>query len=108
MTIKAHYDTYSVCTGSTLPLTACPFSKIIYSQWVDGTVLRNPLPGQIPTSLGYVINYGDYATGWITPEYGYWKTHNGLPLLSGTDLQTAIDETYAYLNPNELFNGKKW
>lgn len=55
-----------------------------------------------------MINYGDHATGWITPEYGYWKTHNGLPLLSGDNLQTAIDETYAYMNPNELFNGKKW
>ena len=57
-------------------MNVCSFSSLTYSQWLNNTILANPLDDQTVTSEGYVLNYGKYATGWITPEYGYWKNMN--------------------------------
>ena len=56
----------------------CSFSNLTYSQWYDGAILGNPLPGQLGSDEGYVMFYGDHATGWITPEYYYWRSYNGI------------------------------
>ena len=45
-------------------------------------------------STGYVLNYPDYVSGWITPEFGYWKDMNDQPGLSSSEYQDAHDLTY--------------
>ena len=45
-------------------------------------------------SNGYVLNYADYVSGWITPEFGYWKDMNEQPGLSLADYPDALNITY--------------
>jgi hypothetical protein len=81
---------------------------LTYSQWLDNKVLSNPLDGQTVTSLGYAENYGNYSAGWINPEYGYWKTMNDVTELNNEEYTAAEYQTYAELNINNLYNGKKF
>ena len=53
-----------------------------------------------------MLNYGSYATGWITPEYGYWKNKNNLQALSSNDYLTAMIDTYDLLSVRCLYNNK--
>ena len=71
---------------------------------MNNTILANPLDDQTVTSEGYVLNYGKYATGWITPEYGYWKNMNKKQALAEAEYLEAIDKTYEYLTVRELYN----
>ena len=64
-----------------------------YNQWLNGTILANPLSGS-GTTDGYVMHYKDYATGWITPEYSYWRMKNDKGALPDEDYQYAISQTY--------------
>lgn len=47
---------------------------------MDNKILDHPAEWQesllLANSTGYVKNFGKWATGWITPEYGYWKEMN--------------------------------
>lgn len=104
MAIKDHYSNL-VCSEEIITLTKCAFSNLTNSQWLEADLLWNPLPGQTVKSHGYVINYGDYATGWITPEYGYWKEMNGLDALVGDQYTEAIYDSYLMFNTSGIFNG---
>ena len=104
MTIKDHYSTLA-CSDEIITLTKCAFSNLTNSQWLEADLLWNPLPGQTVTSQGYVINYAGYATGWITPEYGFWKMMNGLTALAGDAYKEAIFDTYQMFNTSGIFNG---
>ena len=86
----------------------CSFSNLTYNQWLDNTILANPLPGLEGSTDGYVDYYGEYATGWITPEYGFWRAYNDLETLAEADYLSAIDQTYQAFNISGLFNGKKY
>ena len=59
-------------------------------------------------STGYVQNFEGYATGWINPEYGYWKNMNNMPGLPERDYQDATDLAYFNLSMTGLYNGKKF
>ena len=87
----------------------CSFSNLTYNQWLDGTILGNPLSGGPEgTTDGYVMHYGNYSTGWITPEYSFWKTMNDLDALPAEDYTYAIEQTYFAFNISGLYNGKKY
>ena len=88
--IYTHYAD-DACTTSYVTKTACSFSNITYNQWLDGTILANPLPGAVATSDGYVMHYGKYANGWITPEYSYWRSMNDEIPLPITDYYAAVE-----------------
>ena len=50
------------------------------------------------------MHYGDYASGWITPEYGFWKAMNDLDAVPAEDYESAIAATYYAFNTTGLFN----
>ena len=50
------------------------------------------------TSDGYVLNYGKYVSGWITPEFGFWKNMNNKTGLSEADFPAAMANTYKLMN----------
>ena len=54
------------------------------------------------------MHYGDHATGWITPEYSYWRMKNDKEALPAGDYQYAIEQTYFAFNISGLYNGKKY
>ena len=56
------------------------------------------------TSNGYALNYAKYATGWITPEFGFWKNKNGVQGLSETEFPNAMEQTYKLMNVLTFFN----
>lgn len=89
-------------------MNSCSFSNYTNSQWVDSTVLQNPLPDQPVSSTGYVSNYGKYASGFINPEYGFWKEMNGQAALTGPQLALAMNDTYSQFNTQGIFNGKRF
>ena len=78
--IKTNYAPQEITKGVQLDLPYCSFSNLTYNQWMDSTILNNPADWQdslkLANSTGYVKNFGKYATGWITPEYGFWKEMN--------------------------------
>ena len=81
--------------GTLTPRVYCSFSNLTYNQWLDGTILKNPLSDDTEgTTNGYVMHYGDYATGWITPEYSYWRMKNDLGALPAEKYADAIAQTY--------------
>lgn len=45
VTIKDHYKDYSVCTDEIITLDKCAFSNLTNSQWLERSLLLNPLPG---------------------------------------------------------------
>ena len=49
--------------------------------------------------------YGKYATGWINPEFGYWKYKNDLTALADDDYTTAMFDTHQMFNTSGIFNG---
>ena len=55
-------------------------------------------------SYGYVLNYPDYVSGWITPEYGFWKDMNNVSGLSDADFPEAMWYTQLYMSAWEFFN----
>lgn len=79
--LKTVYEPLHVCNGATVIMTSCAFSNFTNSQWLDSTILSNPLPDQAVTSTGYVENYRKYATGFINPEYGFWKVKNDVEVV---------------------------
>ena len=54
------------------------------------------------------MHYGDYATGWITPEYSYWRMKNDYDALPAENYTDAIAQTYYAFNISGLYNGKKY
>ena len=53
-----------------------------------------------------MLNYGAYATGWITPEYGFWKNMNDIQALDSEKYLTAMIDTYDILSVRCLYNAK--
>lgn len=110
--IKSNVEGLGINDGATLDNDYVSFSNLTYSQWLNGTILANPTPWQeelgFANSTGYVTNYGKYATGWINPEYSFWKEMNGQPPLPEIDYQVAMDQTYFAFNTSGLYNGKKF
>lgn len=49
--VYTHYKAVGVCNSTVVSM--CAFSNITYSQWLDGAVLLNPLPGQDVTDNSY-------------------------------------------------------
>lgn len=107
--IKTHFDgvTEAICQP-TIELPTCAFSNLTYSQWLNGSVLKNPLSDQNVTSTGYVLNYGNLASGWITPEYNYWREQNDITGMQFEEFEEAINQTYYAFNISGLYNGKKF
>ena len=56
------------------------------------------------TSDGYVLNYPDYVSGWITPEYGFWYDMNNEEGLNETDFSDAMWYTSIGMSAWEFFN----
>ena len=54
------------------------------------------------------MHYGDYATGWITPEFSYWRQMNEYDAVTAGNYVEAIDQTYFAFNISGLYNGKKY
>ena len=85
----------------------CPFSSLVYSQWLNGTVLETiseNLSDQV-TSYGYVLNYADYVnSAWITPEDGFWKDSNDIQQVSSSEFEDAMWWTYLGMNAWVFFN----
>ena len=54
------------------------------------------------------MHYEDYSTGWITPEYSFWRYMNDKKALPDLDFTSAIDQTYFAFNVSGLYNGKKF
>ena len=80
----------------------CSFSNLTYNQWFNGTILKDPISSG--KTDGYVMHYGDYASGWITPEYGFWKAMNELDNLPAEDYEAAIEMTYTIFNTTGLYS----
>ena len=59
-------------------------------------------------STGYVLNYGNLASGYITPEYSYWRDANKINPMPYTEFEEAINQTYYAFNVSGLYNGKKF
>lgn len=51
-----------------------------------------------------MLNYPDYVSGWITPEYGFWKDMNNVSGLSDADFPEAMWYTQLYMSAWEFFN----
>ena len=56
------------------------------------------------TSDGYVLNYPDYVSGWITPEYGFWYDMNNDEGLNESDFPDAMWYTSTGMSAWEFFN----
>ena len=84
--------------GSSYELDKCAFSNLTYAQWLNGTILQNPLENQVVTSDGYVKNYSPYSNFWIEPEYHYWREQNGLSGLDPLVATFATKQTYYSFN----------
>ena len=54
------------------------------------------------------MHYANYTSGWITPEYSYWKKMNDIDALPIADYQSAIEQTYFAFNSSGLYNSKKY
>ena len=78
--VYTHYRDIGVCNSTVVSM--CAFSNITYSQWLDGTVLLNPLPGQVVTDNSYQRNYpySLYTQLPIAPELSYWSQKSVLAL----------------------------
>lgn len=68
-TVYNHYS--DICNSSVIG--GCAFSNLTYNQWLSGSVLLNPLPGQIVTDTSYVRNYKNYTQLPIPIELFYWS-----------------------------------
>ena len=75
--VYTHYRDIGVCNSTVVSM--CAFSNITYSQWLDGAVLLNPLPGQVVTDNSYQRNYpySLYTQPPIAPELSYWSQKSG-------------------------------
>jgi hypothetical protein len=54
--VAAVYSHYiDICDSSVIG--GCAFSNLTYNQWLSGSVLLNPLPGQVVNDTSFVRNY---------------------------------------------------
>lgn len=76
----------------------CAFSTLAYNQWSDGSVLKNPLPGQTVTDDSYQRNYKDYSILTQTPELFYYaeKADVVMPSHSITDVYKSLAHDFLY------------
>ena len=96
------------CTTGVETNTKCAFSAFTNNQWLDASILKNPLPGQEVISTAYNINYAKYTQNWVSPEYGFWRDENDEYPLDPADYEEALEQTYYAFNVSGLFNGKKF
>ena len=98
--IFEHYSGPGICSSQLAGYSRCAFSNLTYSQWLDNAVLNYPLNSAKDGSSGYVMRYSPYSSGWITPEYGFWRSMNEIDPLSDTDFAPAMADTYFAMSVN--------
>jgi len=97
--VYTHFKAKGVCDSTILEV--CSFSNLTYNQWLNGAVLKNPLPSQNVTDLSYTRNYFNYSALPVPPEMFYYGSQSGLEMPSAT-----IEDVYQSFNSSGLFNGK--
>ena len=104
--VYAHYTSAggNICTS--LVSGQCSFGNLTYNQWVRNEVLLYPLPGMDENVLhsSYVVTYEGYSLLTYPPEAFYY----GAISLNKLPQEVTIQDVYAGMQPNGLFNTKIW
>lgn len=98
--VFTHYQD-TICSASFVE--NCAFSALTYNQWSDGSVLKNPLPGQKVTDTSYQRNYKEYSTLKLTPELFYYAEKAGVTMPAHTITDVYKSLAYDYLYSPKIF-----
>ena len=79
----------------------CTNKELVYLQWINQTVLRNPPPsiGLEATSESYIRAFPDWTVMTYTPELGYYLDKAGLK-----HFPVSVSQVRTFMQPNRLFN----
>lgn len=89
------------CSLSLADVKVCTNKELTYMQWIDSTVLKNPMPSlPKPSDLSYQRAFPDFTTLSFTPEYGFYMSMAGLTL----DKTPTVANCYGFMHMNRLYN----